>query len=627
MDVENGGGQPGSWEAWTASADLSGPTDPVEPQGAAEGRPADADLPAAPGAAPHQPSAAQDQSAAFTQPIGVPGAENRAGEPAGSGYSAIGQAPGSYGAPGGSTPPPGYGRPGGGYGPPPGGHGSQGGGYGPPPGYGGGGYGSQGGGYGTPPGGGYGGGSYGGGSYGGGGYGGGGYGGGGYGGGGYGMPPGYGGPPRKRRGVATLITYLAVAALAATAGGLVVSFVDTGNSQPSASSGSGNNNGGFNFPGVNNGSGNGSSGANISSATVQKVRNAVLPGLVVIDSSLGDQGTDVGAAGTGMIISKSGLVLTNNHVIDQTTGLTATVVATGRKYTAKWLGYDKTSDIAVIQIENASNLRTVPLGDSSTVKVGDDVVAMGNAGGTGEISTVTGTITGLDQTITASDEGSGAPPERLTDMLQTNADIVQGDSGGPLSSTDGKVIGMDTAASTGSFSNTQDVGFAIPINHALSIADEIIAGKGSSQVQIGSTGFVGVLVAGNSGGGQSTQTSPQAQLQQQEQADQQPGGVGGIPATGCVPTGSSPSGVPSSIAPVSSGTLVLGTICEEPAAEAGMIPGDVITSVAGKKVSSPASLTNILQGVRSGTTVSITWITPSNQTVNHMLTVAAAPPQ
>jgi len=598
MDVENGGGQPGFWEPWTASADQSGPTDPVEPQGAADGQPADADLPAAPGAAPHQPSAAQDQPAASTQPIGVRGAENRAAGQVGPGYSAIGQAPGSYGAPGWSAPQPGYGQPGGGYGPPPGDYGYQGGGYGPPPG--------GGGGYGPPPGGG-------------GGY-------GGYGGGGYGMPPGYGGPPRKRRGVSTLITYVAVAALAATAGGLVVSFVDTGNSQPSASSGSGNNNGGFNFPGVNNGSGNSSSGGNISTATVQKVQSAVLPGLVVIDSSLGDQGSDVGAAGTGMIINKSGLVLTNNHVIDDTTGLTATVVATGQKYPAKWLGYDKTSDIAVIQIQGAANLRTVPLGDSSTVKLGDDVVAMGNAGGSGEIRTVTGTITGIDQSITASDEGSGAPPERLTDMLQTNADIIAGDSGGPLSSTDGKVIGMDTAASTGSIPGSQTVGFAIPINRALTIADEIIAGKGGSQVQIGSTGFVGILVAGNSGGGQSTATSPQAQLQQEQQADQQSGG-GGIPASGCVSPGSSAPGVPSSIAPVSSGTLVLGAICGEPAAQAGMTPGDVITSVAGKKVSSPASLTGILQGVRSGTTVSITWITPSNQTVNHTLTVAAAPPQ
>jgi S1-C subfamily serine protease len=330
-----------------------------------------------------------------------------------------------------------------------------------------------------------------------------------------------------------------------------------------------------------------------------------------------------------MVISKSGLVLTNNHVIDGTTGLTATVVATGHKYQAKWLGYDKTSDIAVIQIEGASNLTTVPIGDSSAVKLGDDVVGMGNAGGTGQISTASGTITGIDQTITASDEGSGAAPERLTDMLQTNADIIQGDSGGPLASTDGKVIGMDTAASTGSFSNSQDVGFAIPINRALSIAHEIIAGQSSASVQIGSSGFVGVLVAGNSGGGQSTQTSPQSQLQQQQQADEQSGGgqPGSVPPFGCVPSGDTPNGVPASIAPVSSGTLVLGTICGAPAAEAGMVPGDVITSVNGKRVSSPSSLTGILQGVHSGTSIPVTWVTPQNQSVSRTLTVAAAPPQ
>jgi S1-C subfamily serine protease len=579
--------------------------------------PVRADHPAAGSATSPEPLPASDQPTAFTQPIGVP----RGDHPAGGGwpsYTASGQTPGSIDPPGGSAPP-GYGQPGGGFGEPPAGYYQAGGGYGPPPG---GGYGPPpGGGYGPPPGGNYGpppGGNYGPPP-------GGGYGGGGSGGGGYGTPPGYGGPPRKRRGLATVITYVAVAALAATAGGLVVSLADSGGSQPSASSGSGNN-GGLNLP--SSGGAGTSSPANISNATVQKVRNAVLPGVVVINSSLQYDGNGAAAAGTGMIISKSGLVLTNNHVIDGTTGLTATVVSTGRHYPAKWLGYDKTSDIAVIQIEGASNLSTVPVGDSSNVKLGDDVIAMGNAGGTGSISTVTGTITGLDQSITASDEGSGASPERLTDMMQTNAAIVQGDSGGPLASTAGKVIGMDTAASTASFANRQNVGFAIPINRALSIAHQIIAGQSSSNVQIGSSGFVGVLVAGNPSGGQSTQTSPQAQLQQQEQAEQQGGQFGnGVPSSGCVPSGDSPQGVPASIAPVSSGTLILGTICGGPAAQSGMAAGDVITSVDGKKVSSPSSLTGILQGVHGGSSVPITWVTPSNQTVNRTLTVGTAPPQ
>jgi S1-C subfamily serine protease len=583
MDEQNGGGGAEYWEAWTAQAGQSEPTNPAQPTGAAEGQPADAGHPAAGGAAtPPEPPAAPDQPTAFTRPIGVPPTDHGAGGFGWPGYSPTAQAPGSYGPPGG-PPPPGYGPPpGGGYGQPPGGY-YQGGGYGPPPG------------------------------------------------GGYGPPPGYGGPPHKRRGLATVITYLAVAALAATAGGLVVSFTDSGSSQPSASTGSGNN-GGFNFPnpgGAGNGSGT-SSPANISSATVQKVKSAVMPGVVVINSTLQFDGNGAAAAGTGMIISKSGLVLTNNHVIDGTTALKATVVGTGRTYPAKWLGYDKTSDIAVIQIEGASNLSPVPVGDSSTVKLGDDVVAMGNAGGTGSISTVTGTITGLDQSITASDQGSGAAPEKLTDMMQTNAGIIAGDSGGPLSSTAGKVIGMDTAASTNGFANQQSVGFAIPINRALTIARQIIAGQSSSNVQIGSSGFVGVLVAANANGGQSTETSPQAQLQQQEQQQQQGqfgNGGNGVPSSGCVPEGSSLQGVPASIAPVSSGTLILGTICEAPAAQSGMVPGDVITSVDGKKVSSPSSLTGILQGVHGGSSVAITWVTPSDQTVSHTLTVGTAPPQ
>ena len=109
----------------------------------------------------------------------------------------------------------------------------------------------------------------------------------------------------------------------------------------------------------------------------------------------------------------------------------------------------------MIQLVGASGLTTVPVGDSSTVKVGDNVIGMGNAGGTGSITSVAGTVTALNQSITASDDGSGVAPERLTGMIQTNANIIPGDSGGPLASTEGKVIGMDTAASTNGFTSNQ----------------------------------------------------------------------------------------------------------------------------------------------------------------------------
>jgi S1-C subfamily serine protease len=135
---------------------------------------------------------------------------------------------------------------------------------------------------------------------------------------------------------------------------------------------------------------------------------------------------------------------------------------------------------------------------------------------------------------------------------------------------------------------------------------------------------VGVIVAGGANGAQSTQTSPQAQLQQQEAS--QPGQYGFTPRNGCV-EGNQAVGVPASIAPVQSGTLVLGVICGTPANQNGMAPGDVITSAAGQQVSSPASLMTILHSVRSGSTVKITWVTPSDQTMSQPLTVMAAPPQ
>jgi S1-C subfamily serine protease len=441
--------------------------------------------------------------------------------------------------------------------------------------------------------------------------------------------PGYGRvmvpqPPRRR--LATLISYAAVAALAACAGGLAVGLTSGRGSPPSASPGLQPGSGAGTEPGAST-----SSGVGISTATLQRVENAVLPGLVVINSRLQDDGPDItGAAGTGMIISRSGLVLTNNHVIDATNGLTATVVSTGKTYPAMYLGYDKGSDIAVIKVEGASRLTPVPLGNSSAVRVGDGVVAMGNANGTGRITAVTGAITGLNQAITASEEGSGESAERLTGMLQTDADIIKGDSGGPLVSTAGQVIGMDTASSSGIMASQQNVGFAIPINKAMTIARQIVAGKPGPGMHIGATGFVGVLVPTAPSGGQSTQTSPRVQLQQMEESEEQqdlgPGGGLYQAPTGCLPNAAD-AGIPGHIAPAPSGALVLGALCDSPAAAAGLAAGDVITSAAGQQVSSPASLTSILATVRAGKQTTIVWVTPAGQTITRAVTLAQIPPQ
>ena len=424
------------------------------------------------------------------------------------------------------------------------------------------------------------------------------------------VQPGYCEPQlRRRRLLAGVITYLAVAALAASSGGLVVAFTSSSASPSSAGPGPGST-------GLSSG---------ISSATVRSVEKSVEPGVVVINSRLDDDPDATGAAGTGMIISRSGLVLTNNHVIDATNGLTATVVSTGKTYPARWLGYDKGSDVAVIQLDGASGLTPVPLGNSAAIRVGDDVVALGNAGGTGKIRTATGSITGLNQAITASDSGDSESAEHLTGMLQTDADIVRGDSGGPLASAAGKVIGMDTAATNDSVTN-QELAFAIPINKAMTIARQIIAGKPGKGIRVGAAGFAGVLVPSAPGGGQSRETSPRIQLQQTEGAHQLlAGGYHPAPAT-CVPNAAY-AGIPQHIAPAASGALVLAALCQTPAAAAGLTAGDVITGAAGHQVSSPASLTGILSHLPSGEKITMTWVTPSGRAVARAVTLAQVPPQ
>ena len=347
----------------------------------------------------------------------------------------------------------------------------------------------------------------------------------------------------------------------------------------------------------------------------QAIVTKVKPGLVIINTNL--QFDSEAAAGTGMVINPNGLVLTNNHVIDGSTKITATVAATGKTYPATVVGYDKTRDIALIQLQNASGLTIVPIGNSSSVKIGNAVVALGNAEGRGRITAAAGEVTGLNQTITASEEGGSTASETLTGMIQTDADIVPGDSGGPLAGSTG-VIGMDTAGNAVSDQQQASAGFAIPINTALSVARQIAAGHASSTITIGYPPFVGIFISSGSA------SSPQAQAQQEEQQQNGSGGSGSSPA--CY-TSNADLTVPSAIAPVSSGTLIIGTICGSPAASAGMTGGAVITAVNGQAVGSPDDLTGTLSRFHPGDTISVTWVSPSGQRSISSLHLTAGPPQ
>ena len=197
------------------------------------------------------------------------------------------------------------------------------------------------------------------------------------------------------------------------------------------------------------------------------------------------------AAGTGMVLTSTGEVLTNNHVIRGATQIRVRVTAKGRTYRARVLGYSVSADVALLKLVGASGLATVSVGNSSTVELGDDVTAVGNAGGTGKLTTKQGSITALGRSITVSD-GQGLSA-RLTHLLETDAGVESGDSGGPLLDTAGRVVGMTAAASFafGARSTSSD-GYAIPINRAMSIVRQIERSQSSASVHIGATPFLGV---------------------------------------------------------------------------------------------------------------------------------------
>jgi S1-C subfamily serine protease len=272
-----------------------------------------------------------------------------------------------------------------------------------------------------------------------------------------------------------------------------------------------------------------------------------------------------------------------------------------------------------------SGLHTIPVGNSSTVKNGATVVAMGNAQGGSQIVPAVGQVTALNQTITANDQSGTVSSETLHGMIQTNAAIVSGDSGGAMANLSGQVIGMNTAGNNVQYGSQQATGFAVPINTALSVVDQIAAGHGSSTIFIGYPAFVGIFIP------TSNSSNPQVQAQQQAQANGGFGGLGGGPGGGsgarsCYSNDASMP-VPTTIAPATSGTLIIGTICGSPATAAGITGGDVITAVNGQQVGAPSQLQSILSKYGPGQTVSLTWENVSGQTKTGSLRLAAGPPQ
>jgi S1-C subfamily serine protease len=327
----------------------------------------------------------------------------------------------------------------------------------------------------------------------------------------------------------------------------------------------------------------GSAGSALTASTIASQTD---PGLVDVSSTQGFR--QATAEGTGMVLTSTGEVLTNNHVVAGATSINVTDIGNGRTYPARVVGYSASDDVAVLQLVGASGLATVSIGNSATVASGQKVVALGNAGGKGGTPSVaTGHVTGTGDTITAQDEGAGVQ-EHLTGMIRTDANIQPGDSGGPLVNSSGQVIGMDTAASTssspgfGTTSAETTTAFAIPISRAISIAQQIEAGRASSSVHIGATAFLGVEVSPAQAGT----------------------GAAGQPTTGVV---------------------ISGVVPRTPAAGAGLTAGDTILAVGGHQISSNPDVQKVIQRYHPGDKISVEWADQLGRTQAATVTMTAGP--
>jgi S1-C subfamily serine protease len=305
-------------------------------------------------------------------------------------------------------------------------------------------------------------------------------------------------------------------------------------------------------------------GTSTSTGTTTTASAAQQVGIVEINTVLQYQNAE--AAGTGMVLTSDGEILTNNHVVDGATSISVTISRTGATYDATVVGTDPTDDVAVLQLSDAYGLQTAKL-STAAATVGESVTGVGNAGCTGTLTAATGTVTALGQSITASDE-TGGDAEQLTGLIEVDAAIQAGDSGGPLYGDDGTIIGMDTAASSGGPADA----YAIPIATAQAIADQIESGVDNATIHQGNPAFLGVSMADGA-----------------------------------------------------SGPTVAGVLSGGAAESAGITAGDVITSIDGTSIASAADLSSEMAGYNPGDRVTVTWTTAAGASESATVTLGTGP--
>jgi S1-C subfamily serine protease len=320
----------------------------------------------------------------------------------------------------------------------------------------------------------------------------------------------------------------------------------------------------------------GSSGLNVGA-----IESAVDPAVAVINTTLaGGRGQ---AAGTGMVVSPSGEILTNNHVIESSSSVRIQIGGKGRSYPADVLGYNVAEDVALLKINGVSGLETITTGDNVTV--GEPIVALGNAGGRGGTPDASpGAVRGVDQTIQVADT-SGS--QTLRNLIRIDATLEPGDSGGPLVDADGQVVGMNTAASSGGrfrLRTGSNEGYAVPITTAMSVANQIRSGQGSGDTHVGERAFLGVSI--RSVGQSASRRGGRAR----------------------------------------SRALVAGVQSNSPADRAGIQEGDTIVSLAGKSVASIDDLTSALAPHHPRDKVDVGWVEQNGHRHTAQVTLTSGPP-
>lgn len=294
---------------------------------------------------------------------------------------------------------------------------------------------------------------------------------------------------------------------------------------------------------------------------VDKVSVSVVSIVTSIKSkSYFGQSYDSSAAGTGIIVTADGYILTNKHVIDGATKISV-VLDDGTTYNnVKLVETDPLNDVAYLKIDGVSDLKPATLGDSKTINVGQQVIAIGNALGQYQNTVTSGIISGTGRSLTATDS-TGSMSEQLSDMIQTDAAINSGNSGGPLINAAGEVIGINTATGT----SAENMGFAIPISSVKGMLQQLIESGSASRA------YLGVY---------SVEVTPEVAKEYD--------------------------------LPVNAGAYLYNSakysaiISNSPAAKAGLKDKDIITAINGVKIGVAGSLGSLIGEYKPGDTVQLT---------------------